>query len=214
MPSCDDQAAVFSERVWSRRTKSHYASCWNRRTWTLLRVMRSCFDKTRIQVGACLIWNLKHVMHLSIACPMVPPPPGRWWGFDQGGSQMYPKSPPGDRRNGQTAPPCARGDHSADWRLSMCPTPVTHLVVKFPTPEQSEAVPCGLGGGGGGLAIDRCIRASHLASDLGAGRRMRSRCWSVEKSQKRSLPAKKATCTGKKSNLRSVATGSFIIVWK
>ena len=31
-------------------TKSHYASCWNRRTWTLLRVMRSCFDKTKICV--------------------------------------------------------------------------------------------------------------------------------------------------------------------
>ena len=111
MPSCDDQAPVFSERVWSRRTKSHYASCWNRRTWTLLRVMRSCFDKTRIP-DVRLIWNLKHV------------------------------------------------------------------------------------------------RASHLASDLGAGRRMRSRCWSVEKSQKRSLPAKKAT--GKKSNFHTLATGSCL----
>ena len=107
MPSCDDQAAVFSERVWSRRTKSHYASCWNLRTWTLLREMRSCFDKTRMCVW---FWNLKHV------------------------------------------------------------------------------------------------RASHLASDLGAGRRMRSRCWSVEKSQKHSLPAKKAA--GKKSNFSTVATGS------
>ena len=108
MPSCDDQTAVFSERVWSRRTKSHYASCWNRRTWTLLREMRSCFDKTRMCVW---IWNLKHV------------------------------------------------------------------------------------------------RASHLASDLGAGRRMRSRCWSVEKSQSVLCPRKP---TGKKSNFRIVATGSCL----
>ena len=29
-------------------TKSHYAFCWNRQTWTLLRVMSSFFDKTRL----------------------------------------------------------------------------------------------------------------------------------------------------------------------
>ena len=50
MPSCDDQAAVFSERVWSWRPKSHHASYWNCPTWTLLREMRSCFDKTRMCV--------------------------------------------------------------------------------------------------------------------------------------------------------------------
>ena len=105
-------------------------------------------------------------MHLSIACPRVPPPPPREmvgicprWG---GGGQMYPKSPPGDRRNGQTAPPCTRGDHSADGHRSMCPTPVTQLVVNFPTPGQSEVVKSPMvspGGGGGtpGLAIGRCI---------------------------------------------------------
>ena len=115
MPSCDDQTAVFSERVWSRRTKSHYASCWNRRTWTLLREMRSCFDKTRICVW---FWNLKHV------------------------------------------------------------------------------------------------RASHLASDLGAGRRMRSRCWSVEKSQKRSLPAESYREKVKLPYRGDWKLFNFIIVWK
>ena len=76
---------------------------------------------------------------------------------------------PGDRRNGQTAPPCTRGDHSADWRWSMYAAPVTHPVVKFPTPGQSEAVksPVVYGGGGGGggegrgypgLAFERCTR--------------------------------------------------------
>ena len=112
--------------------------------------------------GLMVVKGFRMVMHLSIACPRVPspPPPGRWWGFDQGGGQMYPKSPPGDKRNGQTAPPCTRGDHSADCRRSMCPTPVTHLVVKLPTPGQSEAVKSPMvsrGGGGRGLAIDRCI---------------------------------------------------------
>ena len=68
---------------------------------------------------------------------------------------MYPKSPPGVRQNGQTAPPCTRGDHSANWRRSMCPTPVTHLVVKFPTPGQSKAVksPVVFRGGGGGVEL-------------------------------------------------------------
>ena len=31
--------------VWSPKTKSEGAFCWNGRTWTLLRVMTSCFDK-------------------------------------------------------------------------------------------------------------------------------------------------------------------------
>ena len=97
-------------------------------------------------------------MHRSIPCPRVPPPPpGRWWGFYQGGGQMYPKSPPGNKRNGQTAPPRTRGDHSADWRRSMCPTPVTHLVVKFPTPDKAKRSnppwSPGGGGGGGGLQL-------------------------------------------------------------
>ena len=39
-----------SESPWSRRTKSHYASWWNRRTWTMLREMRSCFDNIRMCV--------------------------------------------------------------------------------------------------------------------------------------------------------------------
>ena len=100
------------------------------------------------------------------APPPPPPPPPEMWGFDQGGGQMYPKSPLGDTRNGQTAPPCTRGDHSADWRRSMCPTPITHLVVKFPTTraKRSGQIPRGLGGGGGGggLAIDRCINREEL----------------------------------------------------
>ena len=90
-----------------------------------------------------------------------PPPPREMVGIWPGWGQMYPKSPPGDRRNGQTAPPCTRGDHIADWRRSMCPTPITHLVVKFPTLGKAKrSNPRGLpgGGGGGGLAIDRCIR--------------------------------------------------------
>ena len=93
----------------------------------------------------------------------TPPPPGDGGDLTRVVGQMYPKSPPGDKRNGQTAPPCTREDHSADWSRSMCPTPVAHLVVKFPHPGQSEAVkiPMVSGGGGGGLvglAIDRCIR--------------------------------------------------------
>ena len=59
-------------------------------------------------------------------------PPGRWLGFDQG------RSPPGNRRNVHTTPPCIRGDDSAGWRQSMCPTPVTHFVVKFPTPGKAK----------------------------------------------------------------------------
>ena len=56
-PSCNDQAAVFCQRVWSRRTKSYcaHASCWNRRTWTILRVMRSCLTKP----GCVFDWESK-----------------------------------------------------------------------------------------------------------------------------------------------------------
>ena len=81
----------------------------------------------------------------------TPPPPWEMLGFDQGGGQMYPKSPPGDRQNGQTAPSCTRGDHSADWRRSMCPALVTDLVVKFPTPGKAKRSnpPWSPGGGGG-----------------------------------------------------------------
>ena len=80
-------------------------------------------------------------LYRSIACPTVPPPPpGDGGDLTRAGGQMYPKSPPGDRRNGQISPPFTSGDHSADWRRSMCPTRVTNLVVKFPTLGQSEAV--------------------------------------------------------------------------
>ena len=99
-------------------------------------------------------------MHLSIACPRVVPLPLEMWGSDQdvgggGGVQMYPKFPPGDRQNGQTAHPCTRGEHSADWRRSMCPAPVTHPVVKFPTPGKAKR--SNPQGGTPGLATDRCI---------------------------------------------------------
>ena len=99
-------------------------------------------------------------MHLSIACPTVPP--GRWWGFDQGGGQMYPKSPPGDWRNGQTAPPDTRGDHSADWRRVNVPHPCNPPRGQIPHPrvKRSGQIPQVLPKGGGstpGLAIDRCI---------------------------------------------------------
>ena len=110
-----------------------------------------------------LSFKCTYQLHAPRYPPPPPPPPRRWWGFDHGGGQMYPKSPPGDWRNGQISPPFTRGNHSAHWRRSMCPTRVTHLVVKFPTLGQSEAVKspvvsCGGGGGGwGGLAIDRCI---------------------------------------------------------
>ena len=66
--------------------------------------------------------RLKHqcrqgVMYLSIACPKVllPPPPPEMAGIDLGGGggQMYPKSPPRERRNGQKAPP-------AETRRSQC----------------------------------------------------------------------------------------------
>ena len=99
-------------------------------------------------VDTRLICTLRFAGVLSIYAPIncmpqgTPPPiqemVGIWprWG---GGGQMYPKSPPGDKRNGQTAPPCTRGDHSADWRRSMAPgTPVTHLVVKFPKAKRSN----------------------------------------------------------------------------
>ena len=104
-------------------------------------------------------WGLCGLCTYQLHAPGYPPPPPGRWGFDQlGRGQMYPKSPSGDRRNGQTAPPCTRGYHSADWRQSMCPTAVTHFVVKFPTPGQSEAVKSpAVSRGGGGLAIDRCI---------------------------------------------------------
>ena len=129
-------------------------------------------DKCTLIIAPYKSWPCKGLMHLSIACPRVPPPPPRGDGGDLtrvgggGGGQTYPKSPPGDRRNGQTSPPCTRGDHSADWRRSLCPgpTPVTHLVVKFPPPwaKRSGQIPRGLRGGGGGrgLAIDRCITPS------------------------------------------------------
>ena len=106
-------------------------------------------------------WPLKHQ---SIACPRVPTPwemVGIWPGW----GQMYPKSPPGDRRNGQTAPPCTRGEHSADWCRSMCPTPVTHLVVKFSAPGKAKRSnpPWSPGGGGGGaLQLIGALRQTHV----------------------------------------------------
>ena len=102
-------------------------------------------------------------MYLSIACPRVHP--RRWWGFDQGGGQMYPKSPPGDRRNCQTtAPPCTRGDHSADWHRSLCPTPPPQPTLRSNSPlpgktKRSNSPWSPGGGGGGGLQL---IGALHL----------------------------------------------------
>ena len=37
---------LASYTVQSRKTKSQNAFCWNHRTWTLLKAMRSCFNKT------------------------------------------------------------------------------------------------------------------------------------------------------------------------
>ena len=92
-----------------------------------------------------------------------PPLPGDGGDLTRVGVKCILNPHPGDRRNGQITPPCTRGDHSADWRRSMCPTPLTHLVVKFPTLGQSEAVKSPVvSPGGGGLAIDRCIRYREL----------------------------------------------------
>ena len=58
-PSSEDQAEVFSKRVTLSshgKPKAKDAFCWNHRTWTLLRVMKSCFKDT------CLVWNLNHVL--------------------------------------------------------------------------------------------------------------------------------------------------------
>ena len=91
--------------------------------------------------------------------PPPPPPPGRWWGFDQGRVKCILNPHSGTNEMVKQPHPCTRRDHSADWCRSMCPTPVTHLVVKIPTPGQSEAVKSpvvsggGGGGGGGGLQL-------------------------------------------------------------
>ena len=96
-------------------------------------------------------------MHLSIACPRVPPPPppGRRWGFDRGGGQMYPglNPHPGTNEMVKQLHP-VHAEITVQTGVGQCaPTPVTHLVVKFPTPGQSEAVKSPMvsrGGGGGG----------------------------------------------------------------
>ena len=107
-----------------------------------------------------------------------PPPPRRWWGFDQSGVKSIQKPHPGHRGNGQWAPTwggerpvhlydsvyCISWgggggtceDHNADCWRSMCPTPRVYLMVKFPTPGQSEVVKSPVaseGGGGAGLQL-------------------------------------------------------------
>ena len=51
-------------------------------------------------------------MHLSIACPRVPPPPppGRWRGFDQGWGQIHPKTPPQGQRKWSNSPTPGAGN--------------------------------------------------------------------------------------------------------
>ena len=112
--------------------------------------------------------RLKHqcrqgVMHLSIACPKVPPPPPPgdggdwpWWGGG-GGGQMYPKSPPQERRKGQKAPPTETRRSQCKLASVNVPHPVTHHVVKFPTPGKVKWLnpPWSRGGGGRGGGVPR-----------------------------------------------------------
>ena len=76
---------------------------------------------------------------------------------------MYRKSHPGTDELAKQLHPSTRGDPSADWRRSMCPTPLTHLVVKFPTPGKEKRSsppwsPVGGGGGGGGGGVPQLLQ--------------------------------------------------------
>ena len=79
-------------------------------------------------------------MHLSIACHRVPLP-GRWWGFDQGGGQIYPTSPPRGQTKWSNSP-------TLYTRRSQCR--LASVNMPHPRAKWSGQVPRSPGGGGGG----------------------------------------------------------------
>ena len=109
------------------------------------------------------------LMHLSIACPMVPL--GDGGDLTRVGVKCILNPHPGRDEIVQQPHPSTRGDHSADWRRSKCPTSPPYPTLWSNSPpwaKQSGEIPHGLrvpgrvarGGGGEGtpeLAIDRGI---------------------------------------------------------
>ena len=97
----------------------------------------SFFGKSSFLLYMCLIpgravgavkQKSLHLCNAPINCmPQGTPSPWRWWGFDQGGGgggvKCIPNPHPGTDEVVKQPHPCTRGDHSADWRRSMCPTP-------------------------------------------------------------------------------------------
>ena len=115
--------------------------------------------------------------HTSFLCPDVlctyqlhapgyPPPPGDGGDLTRvgGGGQIYPKSPPGDRRNGQIAPPFYTRRSQCRLASVNVPHPCNPPCGQIPHARamRSGQNPRGLpGGGGGGLqligALSLCI---------------------------------------------------------